>query len=100
MRTPITQPRRRYGGLHGIYDSESQNGGYTMEIIRRIVDLEGIEIGRDMVNTRVESRQEAEKYIQDHVAKVFQLHGYNEEHGYWWGRQDDDTQISRFTIES
>ena len=73
--------------------------GYTMEIIRRIVDLDGNVVARDPLNVRVSSRDEAEKYIQNHVAKVFSLHGYNEEHGYWWGRQDDDNQVSRFTVE-
>ena len=73
--------------------------GYTMEIIRRIVDLDGNVVARDPLNVRVSSRDEAEEYIQDHVAKVFSLHGYNEEHGYWWGRQDDDNQVSRFTVE-
>ena len=70
-----------------------------MEIVRRIVDRDGNVIERDVLNVPVTSRQEAEKYIRDHVAKVFARHGYNEEHDYWWGRQDDDTQISRFTIE-
>ncbi len=71
-----------------------------MEIVRRIVDLDGVLIGRDVLNVRVSSRQEAEEYIRGHVAKVFARHWYNEEYGYWWGRQDDDTQISRFTIET
>ena len=70
-----------------------------MEIICRIVDLDGNVVARDPLNVRVSSRDEAEKYIQTHVAKVFSLHGYNEEHGYWWGRQDDDNQVSRFTVE-
>ncbi len=70
-----------------------------MEIVRRIVDRDGNVIGRDVLNAPVTSRQEAEEYIRDHVAKVFARHGYNEEHGYWWGRQDDDNQISRFTVE-
>lgn len=70
-----------------------------MEIVRRIVDLDGKLIGRDVLNVSVSSRQESEQYIRGHVAKVFARHGYNEEHGYWWGRENDDTQISRFTIE-
>ncbi len=70
-----------------------------MNIVRRIVDREGNLISRDTLNVRVSSREEAEEYIQNHVAKVFALHGYNEEHGYWWGRQDDDNQVSRFTVE-
>jgi hypothetical protein len=70
-----------------------------MEIICRIVDLDGNVIARDPLNARVSSRVEAEKYIQTHVAKVFSLHGYNKEHCYWWGRQEDDTQISRFTVD-
>ena len=71
-----------------------------MEIVRRIVDLDGMLIGRDVLNVRISSRQEAEEYIRGHVAKVFARHGSNEEYGYWWGRQDDDTQISRFTIKT
>ncbi len=70
-----------------------------MNIVRRIVDREGNLISRDTLNVRVSSREEAEEYIRNHVAKVFALNGYNEEHGYWWGRQDDDNQISRFTVE-
>ncbi len=70
-----------------------------MEIVRRIVDLDGNLITRDTLNVRVSSREEAEEYIRSHVAKVFSLHGYNEEYGYWWGRQDDDNQVSRFTVE-
>ncbi len=73
--------------------------GCAMEIVRRIVDLDGNLITRDMLNVRVSSREEAEEYIRSHVAKVFSLHGYNEEYGYWWGRQDDDNQVSRFTVE-
>ncbi len=70
-----------------------------MEIVRRIVDIDGNLIARDTLNVRVSSREEAEKYIINHVAKVFAVHGYNEEHGYWWARQDNDNQVSRFTIE-
>ncbi len=70
-----------------------------MEIICRIVDLDGNVVARDPLNVRVSSRDEAEKYIQAHVAKVYPLHRYNEEHGYWWGRRDDDNQVNRFTIE-
>ncbi len=70
-----------------------------MEIVRRIVDIDGNLIARDTLNVRVSSREEAEKYIINRVAKVFAVHGYNEEHGYWWGRQDDDNQVSRFTVE-
>ncbi len=70
-----------------------------MNIVRRIVDREGNLISRDTLNVRVSSREEAEEYIRNHVAKVFALNGYNGEHGYWWGRQDDDNQISRFTVE-
>ena len=70
-----------------------------MEIIRQIVDLDGNLVARDTLNVRVSSREEAKKYIRNHVAKVFALHGYNEEHGYWWGRQDDDNQVSRFIVE-
>ncbi len=70
-----------------------------MNIVRRIVDLGGSEIWRDTLNVRVSSLEEAEEYIQTYVAKVFALYGYNEKHGYWWGRQDDDNQISRFTVE-
>ncbi len=69
-----------------------------VEIVRSIVDLEGKLLEKDSLNVRVSSRQEAEEYIQSHVAKVFKHNGYNEEHGYWWGRQDNDTQINRFTI--
>ena len=69
-----------------------------MEIERRIFDLDGKLIKSDVLNVRLSSRQEAEEYIRDHVAKVFAHQGYNEEQGYWWGRQDDDTQFSRFTI--
>ena len=46
-----------------------------MEIICRIVDLDGNVVARDPLNVRVSSRVEAEKYIQTHVAKVFSLHG-------------------------
>ena len=70
-----------------------------MEIICRIVDLDGNVVARDPLNVRVSSRIEAEKYIQTHVAKVYPLHGYNEEHGYWWGRHDGDDQVNRFTVE-
>ena len=70
-----------------------------MNIVRRIVNREGNLILHDTLNVRVSSREEAEEYIKNHVAKVFALNGYNKEHGYWWGRQDDDNQISRFTVE-
>ncbi len=70
-----------------------------MDIVRRIVDLEGNPISRDTLKVPISSREEGEEYIQNHVAKVFARHGYNEEYGYWWGRQDDDDQISRFTVE-
>ncbi len=65
-----------------------------MQIVRQIVDLAGNPISREPLKVPVSSREEAEEYIKDHSAKVFAHHGYNEEHGYWWGRQDDDDQIS------
>lgn len=69
-----------------------------VQIVRRVVDRDGNPVSQDTL-VRFSSRQEAEAYIEDHIAK-FPHRGYNAEHGYWWGRQDDDTQISRFTIES
>lgn len=70
-----------------------------MKIVRRIVDREGNLIERDTLNVPISSREEAEEYIRNHISKVFARHGYDEEHDYWWGRQDDDNQISRFTVE-
>ncbi len=69
-----------------------------VEIVRRVVDLDGKFLGEDTLNVHVTSRQGAEDYIVEHIEKVFPHHGYNAEHGYWWGRQDDDKEISRFTV--
>ena len=70
-----------------------------VQIVRRVVDRAGKLLSRDTLNVRVSSRQEAEDYILDHIARTFAHHSYNAEQGYWWGRQDDDTQVSRFTVE-
>ncbi len=70
-----------------------------MAIVRRIVDMEGKLISQDTLNVSVSSREESTDYIENHVAKVFPRHGHNAEFGYWWGRHDDDDQVSRFTYE-
>jgi hypothetical protein len=35
------------------------------------------------------------------LTSVLPVHGYNDEHGYWWGRDEDtDFRISRYWIEA
>ncbi len=69
-----------------------------MEIVRRIFDLDGNMVRKDTLDARFTVRQEAEDYIKGQVSSVYAHHGYNDELGCWWGRQDDEDRVSRFTI--
>lgn len=69
-----------------------------MEIVRRIFDLDGNMVRKDTLDDRFTVRQDAEDYIKNQVSSVFAHHGYNDESGYWWGRQDGEDRVVRFTV--
>jgi hypothetical protein len=44
-----------------------------------------------------ETREDAEKFVSDHVHNAFEHGGKNEEYGYWWGR-NQNREMHRFVI--
>lgn len=70
-----------------------------VQIMKRVVDKDGNVISQTVLDVDVSSRREAEKYVRAHIAKAYSHSGYNDEQGYWWGRQDGSSDVSRYTVE-
>jgi hypothetical protein len=47
----------------------------------------------------VKDRKDAISLVERYI-KSYEHHGYDAEQDYWWGRNDSDETITRFTIEA
>lgn len=75
----------------------------THIVCRAVIDNDGKEkvISKNILDIKVTSRDDAKEQLEKYLARKFDLHGYKDEHGYWWGRLNSDSEkIYRFTIEA
>ena len=45
------------------------------------------------------SREEAELQANK-LARTFPFHGFNAEPGYWWGREEEDSDVHRYIVRA
>lgn len=70
------------------------------KIVQVIVDLKDKPLDDPHIfKSGFSTKQEAEQWLDDYLTATFAFHEYDEEQGYWWGRQNDSKAIARFTVE-
>jgi transcriptional regulator with XRE-family HTH domain len=85
---------RNYGPAPQI---SRKKGSYLL--VRVELGAFGETVGRTILPDQFQSQKEAEAAAEEKAKLHRGAHGYNREHGYWWGR-DLDSKVYRFIVES